>query len=153
MSSFRRLVAEPMSDLALLQREINQLFERLAGFERASAQAGVEWTPAVDIFECKGNLVAIVEVPGMLVESLKLIAREGMLVVSGERRDKRPQGLVAFHCMERPSGRFTREMPIDRALDVRKAEARLERGLLTITIPRLKDRRGRETPIPVQRVE
>jgi len=142
-----------MTDLALLQREINQLFERLAGFERSTRPPGVEWIPSVDIFECKGNLVVVVEVPGMLVESLRLVAREGLLVVSGERRDKRPQGLVAFHCMERPIGRFTREIPIDRALDVRRAEARLERGLLTITIPRLKDRRGRETQIPVQRVE
>jgi HSP20 family protein len=153
MSSFRRMVAEPMSDLALLQREINQLFERLAGFDRHDHQPGVEWTPAVDMFECKGNLIVIVEVPGMLVDSLRLVAREGMLAVSGERRDKRPQGLVAFHCMERPTGRFTREIPVDRALDVRRAEARLERGLLTITIPRLKDRRGRETQIPVEHVE
>ena len=153
MSSFRRLIAEPMTDLALLQREINQLFERLAGYDRGAAQPSVEWTPPVDMFECKGNLIVVVEVPGMLSESLKLVAREGMLVVAGERRDKRPQGLVAFHCMERPIGRFMREIAVDRALDVRKAEARLEKGLLTITIPRLKDRRGRETVIPVERVE
>jgi HSP20 family protein len=152
MSSFRRLIAEPMTDLALLQREINQLFERLAGYDR-SAQPSVEWMPPVDMFECKGNLIVVVEVPGMLADSLRLVAREGMLVVSGERRDKRPQGLVAFHCMERPIGRFAREIAVDRALDVRQAEARLERGLLTITIPRLKDRRGRETVIPVERVE
>jgi HSP20 family protein len=151
--SFRRLLTEPISDLALLQREINQLFERLAGFERATQPAGVEWLPSLDMFDCKGNLIVVVEVPGLLTDSLKLVAREGMLVVTGERRDKRPQGVVAFHCMERPSGRFSREIPIDRALDVRKAEARLERGLLTIVIPRLKDRRGRELHIPVERVE
>jgi HSP20 family protein len=151
--SFRRLIAEPMTDLALLQREINQLFERLAGFDRRSGHSGVGWMPSLDVFDCKGNLVVVIEVPGMPADSLKLIAREGLLVVTGERRDKRPQGLVAFHCMERPIGRFTREIPIDRALDVRRAEARLERGLLTITIPQLKDRRGRETVIPVQKVE
>lgn len=151
--SFRRLVSEPMTDLALLQREINQLFERLAGFDRMSRPQGVEWMPSIDMFDCKGNLIVVVEVPGLLVDSLKLVAREGTLVVSGERRDRRPNGVVAFHCMERPHGRFSREIPIDRALDVRRAEARLERGLLTITIPRLKDRRGRETQIPVERVE
>ena len=151
--SFRRLLSEPITDLALLQREINQLFERLAGFERATRPPGVEWLPSLDMFDCKGNLIVVVEVPGLLEESLRLVAREGLLVVSGERRDRRPQGVVAFHCMERPTGRFTREIPIDRALDVRKAEARLERGLLTITIPRLKDRRGRELVIPVERVD
>jgi HSP20 family protein len=151
--SFRRLVSEPMTDLALLQREINQLFERLAGFDRATRPQGVEWMPALDMFDCKGNLIVVVEVPGLLADSLKLVAREGVIAVSGERRDRRPSGVVAFHCMERPHGRFHREIPIDRALDVRRAEARLEKGLLIITIPRLKDRRGRETAIPVERVE
>lgn len=150
---FRRLVSEPITDLALLQREINQLFERLAEVERANRPQGVEWLPSIDAFDCRGNLVVVVEVPGLQPDSLKIQAREGTLVVSGERRERRPSGVVAFHCMERPHGRFTREIPLDRALDVRHAQARLERGLLTVTIPRLKDRRGRETVIPVERAE
>ena len=35
--------------------------------------------------------------------------------------------------------------------DVRSAEARLSGGLLTVTVPPLKDRRGRATVIVVQR--
>ena len=45
--------------------------------------------------------------------------RESLLSVSGERRARRPSGVVAFHCMERPVGRFAREVPIDRALDLK----------------------------------
>jgi len=52
--------------------------------------------------------------------------------------------------MERPQGRFTRTIPMDMALDVQQAAARLAGGVLTVTIPRLKDRRGRERVIPVQ---
>jgi HSP20 family molecular chaperone IbpA len=36
-------------------------------------------------------------------------------------------------------------------VDVRAAEAHLAGGLLTVTVPRLKDRRGRITVITVQR--
>ena len=36
-----RIVRTPLSDLVLLQREVNQLFERLAGLDRAGrAPAG-----------------------------------------------------------------------------------------------------------------
>ena len=52
--------------------------------------------------------------------------------------------------MERPQGRFTRVIDLDLALDLGAAEAKLRDGLLAITIPRLKDRRGRETVIPVE---
>jgi len=152
-TSFRRLSSEPISDLSLLQREINRLFEKLAEFDRANRPQGVEWLPSIDVFDCKGNLVVVIEVPGLQADSLKIIAREGTLLVSGERRDRSPSGVGAFHCMSRPHGRFTRGTAVARALDIRNAQARLERGLLTITIPRLKDRRGRETVIPVERVE
>jgi len=35
------------------------------------------------------------------------------------------------------------------AVDVAQAEATLAGGLLTVTLPRLKERRGRETVIPI----
>ena len=43
--------------------------------------------------------------------------------------------------------------PIDSAVDLKQSEARLEGGLLTISLPRLKDRRGQRTSIPIRRSE
>ena len=93
----------------------------------------------------------VVEVPGLSAESLRVVCRGGQVAVSGERRERRPTGAAGFLCLERPHGRFTRTLTLDIALDPSTAEARLQSGLLTIMIPRLKDRRGRETVIPVQR--
>jgi HSP20 family protein len=76
---------------------------------------------------------------------------DGRLKVSGERRERRPAGAVGFLCMERPNGRFTRTIAIDVPVDVPRAQARLAGGLLTVVLPRLADRRGRETVIPVER--
>jgi HSP20 family molecular chaperone IbpA len=53
--------------------------------------------------------------------------------------------------MERPHGRFARTLGFDISVDVRKAKAQLAGGLLTIVLPRVDDRRGRETVIPVER--
>ena len=38
-------------DLAVLQREVNLLLERLADFDRSSSGDG-EWIPGVDVYEC-----------------------------------------------------------------------------------------------------
>jgi HSP20 family protein len=90
-------------------------------------------------------------VPGLQPESLRVSYREGELTISGERRDRRPNGVTGFLCMERPHGRFTRTLALDVSLDVRQAEARLAGGVLTVVMPRVKDRRGRETVIDVVR--
>jgi HSP20 family protein len=138
------------AELALLQRELSELAGRLTeGGAPARARVG-EWLPAVDVFDCRGKLTVVVEVPGLTPESLRVASRNGKLVISGERREARPSGAAGFLCMERPQGRFTRVIDLDLALDLGAAEAKLRDGLLAITIPRLKDRRGRETVIPVE---
>jgi HSP20 family molecular chaperone IbpA len=139
-------------DLAVLQREVNMLLERLADFDRAPGEA--EWIPSVDVYECRGKVFISVEVPGAPRESLRISFRDRHLTVTGERRERRPTASVAsFHCMERPQGRFTRSVLIDIAVNIREAEASLAGGVLPIAIPRVKDQRGREIVIPVQREE
>jgi HSP20 family protein len=139
-------------DLAVLQREVNLLLERLADDRSASGEG--EWIPGVDVYECRGKLVIAAEVPGIPVESLRVSFRDRHLVLTGERRERRPPASAAsFHCMERPQGRFTRNILLDGAVDLQQAEAQVAGGVLTVTIPRVKDRRGREIVIPVRREE
>ena len=153
MAVIRRPARTTHLDLAVLQREVNLLLERLADFDRAPAAEG-EWIPGVDVYEARGKLVICAEVPGVPVDSLRLSFRERHLFISGERRERRPAAAAAsFHCMERPQGRFTRTVLIDIAVNIREAEATLAGGVLTIAIPRVKDQRGREIVIPVRREE
>jgi HSP20 family molecular chaperone IbpA len=149
MTITKKAARPHLTALTLLQREVNQIFERLANIEPPPAEMASEWCPSVDVFERGGKLVVVLEAAGLAPEALRVVCRERELVVTGERRERRPNGIAAFLCMERPLGRFTRSVPLDVAVDLKLAEARLASGLLTITLPRLKDRRGRETVIPI----
>jgi HSP20 family protein len=151
MSVIRRPPRTTHLDLALLQREVNQLFERLADVDRSARPPEGDWVPNVDIYECRGKLHVVAEVPGVPPDSLRVVFRDGHLLIAGERREPKPAGTSGFLCVERPQGRFTRVVLVDMPVDVREAEARLEGGVLTVALPRLKDRRGRETVIPVKR--
>lgn len=131
-------------------QELERLFARLS-LPHDGAGAPESWTPCVDVFEADGALTVVVEVPGLSPESLRVAWSDGGLKISGERRERRPGGAVGFLCMERPHGRFTRTVAIDVPVDVPRAQARLAGGLLTVVLPRLADRRGRETVIPVER--
>jgi HSP20 family protein len=138
------------AELALLQRELSDLVGRLTSTDAPPRTGLGEWVPPVDVFDCRGKLYVVVEAPGLAPESLRVSCRGGKLAITGERREQRPPGGAGFLCMERPHGRFTRVIDLDLAVDLAGAEAKLRDGLLTIAIPRLKDRRGRETIIPVE---
>jgi HSP20 family protein len=146
----RRPPRASLTALSLLQREIGQLFERLAEIEHVERPGSGEWSPSLDVYESKGSLVITAEVPGLGPESLKVVCREREIVFTGERRERRPSGVCGFLCMERPQGRFERTVAFDVAVDLKQARATLKDGVLTLTLPRLRDRRGREVEIPVE---
>jgi HSP20 family protein len=147
----RRSGRPPVSALALLQQEVSELFQRITLLDRSEHLPGSEWCPPVDVYEARERLVVVVEVPGLAPESLKVAFRDHSLVVAGSRQTRRPGSGVSFQCLERPDGRFERVLPLDLPVDVAQARATLEGGLLTITLPRLRERRGRETVIPIEK--
>jgi HSP20 family protein len=151
MPAVKKTLRPASIDLMLLQQEMNRLFERLATIGRPERTAGGEWIPSIDVYECDGCLRVVAEVPGLHPDSLRVTYREGELTISGERRDRRPQGVTGYLCMERPHGRFTRTLALDVSLDVRQAQAQLAGGVLTVVLPGVTDRRGRETVIDVVR--
>jgi len=154
MTIIRRPARTTSLDLAVLQREVHQLLDRLADIDRTDPPSDGDWMPSIDVFECRGKLTVVAEVPGLAPESLRVTFRDRHLVITGERRERRPvPGAASFLCVERPQGRFSRIVVIDVPVDVRLAEARVSGGLLTISVPRLKDRRGRSTVIPIEREE
>jgi len=151
MAVMRRASTEGLhEELMHAWQELERLFARL-GLPHENASPAESWTPCVDVFEADGALNVVMEVPGLNPESLHVSWSSGRLTVSGERRERRASGAVGFLCMERPHGRFTRTVALDVPVDARRAQARLHSGLLTVVLPRLDDRRGRETVIPVER--
>ena len=147
----RRAPRPPISALALLQQEMGEIVHRLSVLDRADRLPGSEWSPAVDVFEARDRLVVVIEVPGLAPESLRVVFRERELVLAGERRARRTGPGSTFLCLERPHGRFERAIPIEVPVDGARACATLAGGLLTVTLPRLHERRGRETVVPIER--
>src|SRR2546421_3956613 len=69
-----------------LRDEIGHLFEApLAELARTS-QLLSGWTPALDVFEDKDNIVVKAELPGMKREEIEVSMHDGSLSISGERK-------------------------------------------------------------------
>jgi HSP20 family protein len=138
-----------------LQKEVNKLFEQLAHFERTGTGLGLgEWFPGIDVVETKNNLVIKVEAPGVGKNDISVAFHGHKLIVSGEKKQpKEDKSVAGYLCLERSFGKFNRVIYIDQAVQLSKAAATLGQGVLTITVPKLKDRRGTEFRLTVKEVE
>jgi len=109
------------------------------------------WSPHVDICESKSSVTVRVEVPGVDISEMRVTIEGGNLRVRGNKKESSttPE-LLCYYCVERRYGRFDRQIAIDLPVDARRACAYLDRGILTIEIPKLQDH-GRLFEIPIKK--
>ena len=94
-----------------------------------------------------GNEVVLrAEVPGLSDKDIQISFENGALTISGERQLDVPEGFQA-HIRERMPMRFSRTFSLSSQMDVGKAEAKIENGELTLTIPRRPEAQPRQIPI------
>ena len=110
------------------------------------------WTPSVDICEIGDTVNVRVELPGVDKSDVSLTFQDGILRVQGTRREAVGSGKpLCYYCLERRYGRFDRTIPIQWVVDAPRARALLEKGVLTVKLPKLEDRRGQSVQIPITR--
>ncbi|HJS72973.1 MAG TPA: Hsp20/alpha crystallin family protein [Vicinamibacteria bacterium] len=152
----RRGALPEVSSLSSLQREFSKIFDQLTQLDTSDA-GGVglgEWFPRVDVLETAKEVMVKVEAPGLARNEIEVSFQGPKLVLSGEKKQpKVDRSVRGYLCLERSFGKFSRSLYIDRAVDLTKAKAELESGVLTVTIPKLKDRRGSAFRLDVEEVE
>ena len=110
------------------------------------------WTPPVDICQTEGCVLVRIELPGIDPSDLTLSFQGDSLRIQGFKREQ-PQSrkLLCFYCLERRYGRFDRQIAIKGVLNPGRSRARLRNGVLTVEIPKQKDRRGEIVEIKIER--
>ena len=105
--------------------------------------------PASDVTET-GDLVRIrLELPGVRPASVQVRVRGDCVEVSGEKAPDFPQGEASYLCLERIFGKFRRVFEVVGAVNLAQVSARMRAGILEVSIPKVRERRGQERRIPV----
>lgn len=138
-------------ELKLLTDRIGWLFSLLQ--EAAAAQSPTvagTWSPLVDVCETTKAIEVRIELPGVPAAQVKVGLNGNKLRICGDKKKRSPRQRVTSHmCSERIYGHFERLVPIRWPVDVKGATAELAKGVLLVRLPKLKDRRGMETAIPI----
>lgn len=94
------------------------------------------FTPQVDVTETETHYEVKVDLPGLKPEEVKVELRNGDLWISGERKEEKEEEGKTFHRIERRHGEFRRVLPLPAEVAQEKIEARVENGVLSVTIPK-----------------
>lgn len=127
---------EPWRGVGQLQDEINRLFGSLGDNESSAATA--DWVPSVDINEYDRSFQLFVDVPGVDPKDVEITLDNGVLTISGERREFKSadEDNIVRRRAERIRGRFHRRFILPDTVDADNVKASDRHGVLEISIPK-----------------
>jgi HSP20 family protein len=128
---------------------MNSLFDLpvLGNFSRQT-QIFSGWTPALDLYQNRDNVVAVVELPGMRKEDIDISLHDGVLTIAGQRQSSSSEGENAERT-ERFSGKFRRSITLPTRIDAGKVGASYKDGVLTVTLPKAEEAKPKKVDVTI----
>ena len=146
-----REVGAPVQDwepIRSLRHQIDRLFAdfdwpdlRMA-WPRKVAAMPREWPdvgiaiPPVDLVERNGGYELQAELPGLTEKQIEVKLSNGMLTIKGEKSSERVEDEDDYHLRERSFGSFQRSFRVPANVDADKIEARFDKGVLKVSLPK-----------------
>jgi HSP20 family protein len=136
-----------------LFREVQKTFE---DFSRRSPLAGFGsdvMAPKVDIAESKDAIDLTAELPGVDEKDVDVTLADGMLTIRGEKktaRDERDKE-KSWHVVERSYGSFSRAISLPFDPDPGKVEAKFDKGVLHIHLPKPAEMAKKQQKIEIKK--
>src|SRR5581483_7565668 len=104
----------------------------------------------VNVWEDADSFHLEAELPGMTREQLQIsVAHRNQLTIQGERPGYEVEK-GRWHRRERGFGRFQRVLKLPTAVDADKVEAKLENGLLQLTLPKAEEAKPRRIAVKAE---
>jgi HSP20 family protein len=139
----------PFGMLSSLQRDINRLFDDTWPWRRGEVKEGM-MVPALDVSEDKENVYVAADLPGVEEKDIRLNVQDGILTLSGEKREEKEVTEKNFHRIERSCGSFSRSLALPCQVDANKANATFKNGVLKVTLPKKEVAKSKEINIKVE---
>ena len=139
---------DPFRELRLLQDEVNRLFS--SNMSRSFDDEGLmrgAWTPSVDIYENKDQIVLEAELPGMNREDFELTIENNVLTLRGERRFEKKDEADNYHRVERAYGTFTRSFTLPQTVSPEGATAEYKNGVLRVVLHKREEVKARRIEV------
>jgi HSP20 family protein len=107
---------------------------RIDAMLRAAGRSGR--LPATDIREDASRYVILMNMPGVAKERVTITAEDNGLTVRTSEEEKKDGDTLKTVYRERMAGTYEREFHFDEPVDVENVTARIDNGVLEVTVPK-----------------
>ena len=101
--------------------------------------------PEVNIFETQEGYILEAEMPGVNKDGLEITTAGNEITIVGRRMGEASSGEPLFR--ERSTADFRRVFELDPAIDTSKIAAKMQQGVLTLTLPKSEEVKPRKIPV------
>ncbi|MFO0991103.1 MAG: Hsp20/alpha crystallin family protein [Hyphomicrobiales bacterium] len=123
--------------LDTLQDEINRVFRDFSrGWPAFQGSLVGDVGLDLDVAETDKALEITAEIPGVDAKDIDVSIINGMLTIKGEKRSQRDEKTKDYQLVERSFGSFQRAVSLPFDADPGKIEAKFDKGVLTISVPK-----------------
>lgn len=134
---------DPLREMQRLQREMGRVF---SGMEQPLSQED----PLVNAWVGEQDVVIVAELPGVDPAKVDISVVGDTLTISGSREAVPLKEGESYHRQERGYGRFSRSLQLPFHVEAAKVEAKYERGILKITLPRAEADKPRKIAVKAE---
>jgi HSP20 family protein len=130
----------PLTELMSLRQAMDRLLDD--SFVRpahALEALGEVAAPALDVYQTPGEIVVKAALPGIKPEDVSIDITGDTLTIKGESKAEQEVKREDYLYRERCYGAFSRSVVLPGGLKSDKAEATIEDGVLTLTIPKAEE--------------
>jgi HSP20 family protein len=132
---------------AALRDELDRLFDSSLGPVFRTPGSFSRWAPALDVYQDKDQFSVIAELPGFKKEDIELSLHNGVLTISGERKQEKKA--EEGYRNERFFGRFQRSVTLPTSVDGNKVKATYQDGVLKVVLPKAEEAKPKQIEVSV----
>lgn len=148
--------SQPIDVFDAMRHEMNRLFDRFdQGFPSlpslfGSGGSGGGFGLDLDVRDDGKSMVIEAELPGVAEKDVSVTLANGVLTISGEKKNEREEKKDNYYLSERSYGSFRRSVRLPDTIDESKIEAKFDKGVLHITAPKKPEAATAERKIDIR---
>ena len=129
---------EPYRETVSLSDVMDRLVSRafIRPFDMVAPFWGATAAMPIDVIENADGFVVKASVPGIEPEALDISIENDVLTIRAERKAEENRGKDDVRWQERYYGKLERCLTLPAEVDANKAQAEIEHGVLTLTLPK-----------------
>jgi HSP20 family protein len=159
-------MSDPFAFAQVMSQEMDRLFDTFSAtgqggrgvqssrsgrsLQQQGGRGQSYWAPQMEVFQRGNDMVVRADLPGVRPDDVQIDIEDGVLTISGERRQENEQQQEGYFRSERSYGTFVRSIALPEGVNEDQVNARFDHGVLEVDIPMPDQQRSRGRRVQIQ---